>query len=505
MLLAAVASQLHYRQFRDEQQQHALLLQAVKHGARQIRSESFSLLTDSASLSNIQTQQDHNIVDFQHITKGSLKQDLAPLDTLIDINLDGLSTAFNQFSAQVFNLIQSRSTLTKLSDKKEEQVLAARTLAEKSSNLARGVMQYGASDSQVGASYEVALALTNHYLNVSRVFEHGGRYNPLDLDSLRESLGTITSGKGASDSAILRRSATNLMESIEAFSKSTGAVTEYEKLQQSVARQLSQLEETQKQLEQSIDAVSETLNTSGSLSFILSFIAWVSSVTAALCGIPILLKGTAANANKGPARPEPEPASEVTGSFFINQIRTDKNKLINDIRPLADGILYIKADEHHESTADVARCFNHSRESLIVKVEALRDTVSSLQNAVSSKEQAEHHPKTLKINSTPLEDLTFKAQAELEGISRRIKAQASESNDSRKLILTQCIRADNILDEIRVRIRKGCLEITQETNAPNGREDNAYQSRIENLVNQLIEHLDEFQTQPPAKRNKRVG
>ena len=505
MLIATMASQLHYRQFRNEQQQHVLLLQALKDGSHQLLIEAQNLLREPERLSSIQTYQDRNIVDFQHITKGSLKHDLAPLDNTASVDLSALSASFDRYSVLVSSLIQSRSKLSQLADKKDEMVLGARTLAEKAANLAQGIVQYGAHNGQISASYEVALLLTNHSLNVNRVFDHGARYIPLNLDTAREALSVITTGKNASDSAILRRSATSLLENIEAFANSSNAVSEYEKLAKSISQEMTQLADAQNQLEKAIEPIAESTVESGSFGFLLTLITTALAVVAALTGALIALRYTS-ESNSSPApRPLPEPASEVTGSFYLNQIKTDKNKLINDIRPLADGILYIKADEHFESTSDLARCFNHSREALIQKIEALRVAVTNLQDALANKRHPEHHSVEVNINSSPIEDLTFKAQAELEGISRRIKAQAADNNDHRKLILTQCMRADNLLDEIRVRIRKGWQEVSQELNDPSTNTDSAYETKIELMVTQLIGHLDEFQTKAPAKRTKKVS
>lgn len=500
--LTAIASQFYYKHFRDQQQQQSMLLLELGAGTHQLLVESQSLLQDSGNLAKVQSYQDRNIVNYQHISKGNLKQGLPALDTLISDDLQTLDTSFNQYSALVSSLIQSRTKLDQLSDQREALTLGAKALAEKATGLAQGIAQYGAESNQITASYETALILTHHYLNVYQVFAQGARYTPIDMKFIQENLGSITSGKQASDSAILRRSTMNLLDGINDYAKNSSAITDYEKLENNFIKQMTQLSHAQEQLQQAIAPLADTLHETGSFRFSMSLTAWILAVASALIGVIIATRESPKPNNL--LQIQPEPASEVTGSYYLNQIRTDKNKLLNDIRPLADGILYIKADEHYESTGDIARCFNLGREALIQRIETMQQSCVDIEDALINLPASEHRKTEIKFNSSPLEDLTFKAQAELEGIARRVKTLAAENTDNRKLILTQCIRADNILDEIRVRIRKGLLETTQEVDNSKADQDSAYQSKAKNLVSQLAAQLSEFQTQPPTKRNKRA-
>lgn len=501
--LMALASQIHYKQFRDEQQQQAILLQVLNERSHQLMIEARSLTEDSGSLPTIKSYHDRNIVNFQNIVNGSIKSELSPLDDLVDVDLSALSTSFDEYSSLVSNLIQSRSKLSQLFDNKEEMLLGARGLAEKAVNLAQSIVQYGGGREQIAACYETALILSNHYMNVYQVFEQGAHYSKLDLKSLRDTLSAVTSGNQASDSAILRRSTSNLLNNIETYINNSAAITDHEQLARSLGDQVAQLSQAQRQLEEAIDPVSEILLASGNLYFLFITIAWISSLAAAICCVLIILRQT--NETISPPRQQPEPASEVTGSFYLNQIKSEKNSLLNDIRPLADGILYIKADEHHESTGDLARCFNNGRKALIERIEVLRHTVDNLQETIANTQSTDYRAIDLNIDTSPLENLTFKAQAELEGIARRLKTQSVDVNDGRKLILAQCLRADNILDELRVRVRKGWQEIALSSDMLNTEANQDHQTKLKHLVDQLTEYLNEFQTQPPAKRTKRVA
>lgn len=179
---------------------------------------------------------------------------------------------------------------------------------------------------------------------------------------------------------------------------------------------------------------------------------------------------------------------------------------MNDIRPLGEGVLYIRADEHLESTGDLARCLNQSREALILKIESLRKTVDQLQSELSATQQAVSSTSQLNIDTTPIENLTYKTQAELEGLNRKIRAQKWEDSETAKGLLIHCMRADRLLDEIRVRVKKGLQEMVNDSadqqaqlNQP---KDNL---AIQRLIEQMVNGLDEFQTQAPKSRRRQAG
>lgn len=501
----AVWTLVSYNSVRDDQLLHAAHIQHLVHGTKRLAGESRSLLQQADSLTIIQSLQDQNIIEFQAITNGSLKQGLPPLDDLLGTDLTNLNGHFNQFSNHVSSLLQSRTRLTQLAAKKEDTLLASRDLADKASDLAQGILQYGASTPQVSTAYELALVLAKHHLNVNQVFNNAVRYSPLDLDYIRSAVGTLTSGGRASDSAILRRSAAHLLDNIKAFSAKADGIQEFSTLEQSVSNQVTQLQTAQTVFADAMETVEDQLLSGYTSLWLLTAGLWLAAVVSALAGTFLALNKRA-SAPKAVPMTQPEAASEITSSHVLNQIKTDKNKLMNDIRPLADGILYIRADEHYESTSDLARCFNHSREALIQRIEHLRALAESLQSELAHSPMDDGEQIDIQIDTKPLEDLTYKAQAELEGIIRRTKSLSTEGQDNRKLILAQCLRTDHLLDEIRVRIRKGWRESIVDTqnsdnptSTPNGQEE------IRRIVDQLTRYLDEFQTTPPSKRSKRAG
>jgi len=508
LIVVAIWSQFRYQHAANEQAQHLLLIQKLQDGIELLVAESQKLLLDDKKLGNVQKQHDLNIVYFQIIDQGSLKLEIAPLQSAPNQDLETLNTQFSKFSSAAAALIQDRANITKLSESRETVVLAAKILADKSTSLAQGLLQIDGSSENIAASYSLAMALNNHYLSVARAFDLQGAYKSPDLEQARQTLQNLSTGKSAPASAIIRRSAANLLTEIEGFDSYNTVISQHHELKQSISKQLDALTETQKQLTLTLQTLSDHLQTEGSPLLLISLVCWVSALglTAGIAiytmySTPPSLSTHAANTAAIPA-----PASEQTSSHYLNQLKTDKNKLMNDIRPLGEGILYIRADEHLESTGDLARCLNQSREALILKIEALRKTVYTLQARLDKTNSDSHKEKALPgitIDTSTVENLTFKAQAELEGLQRKINALNWNNSDAAKSLLAHCLRADRILDEVRVRVKKGWQEmlIDTQTGASNQDKSDA-NAAIALLINQMKDNLEEFQTEAPKSRRK---
>lgn len=507
LVVAAVWSLYRYQNFRSEQTQQLLLLQSLNAGAELLTAEASQLLQDDAVLNKVQKQHDLNIIHYQTVSQGSLKQGLSPLESMTNYDLQELTSGFSAFSEAAANLIQNRANLTKLVENRETVVLASRSLADKSADLALGLRQINAPAEQIAEAYNLALALNNHYLSVIRAFDAQSAYVAPDLKLARQTLEALSTGKSAPASTIIKRSAANLLSEIEAFSSYTQSIARHHELKLSIQNQLELLAQTATQLASAVDAVSEDLTSAGSMYLIVSLIAWVlalgSTVTGAAYRSSLRPKQPEAN-----PYPKPQPASEITSSHYLNQLKTDKNKLMSDIRPLGEGILYIRADEHLESTGDLAKCFNQSREALIQKIESLQATVSSLQACINQPD-AEDKPTSdrhyLSIDTTPVENLTFKAQAELEGLQRKIRGLEWSDKEAAKTLLIHCLRADRMLDEVRVRVKKGWQEMIQESQeSAHSHSQSEQASAIKLLVDEMKSNLDEFQTQAPKPRRRQA-
>lgn len=506
----ALYCQFHNQLFVDAQLRHSVLLQKLNNGSDSILDKSRALLNNSKGLTTLKSLHDTNIVVYQSIIRGNLKQDLTSAGKLTGQDTGEMESSFARFSNLVSQLIQSRAQLLQLENMREEAKIGARTLAEKGTNLAIGIRQFGATKEQTYAAYDLALQLNDHYLSVVEVFTGSGTYQPLNASDLAATLNHLSSGPNAAKSAILRRSAAQLLTDIDSFSENSELIAEHQALQQSIGQQIESIEQAKTTLSLDISTVKDIVISSSSAAFPISIITWFLSVATA---VGACLQTSRHNPVSNPDNTAslPEPASELTSSYFLNQIKTDKNKLISDIRPLADGILYLHADEHLESTGDIAKCFNRSREALVDRIESLRTLASNIQSELEKAPESHKSPQAkIQLNTTPIEDLTFKAQSELEGIIRRVRNQrgdesATLQDSSPRELLIRCQRADRIMDEIRIRVRKGLQEtLDNVVNELSATADSKPNQAVSNLIVNLVSNLDELQTQAPSKARRKT-
>ena len=201
--------------------------------------------------------------------------------------------------------------------------------------------------------------------------------------------------------------------------------------------------------------------------------------------------------------------SDNTSQTERARFKTERNRLINDIRPLASGILYIKADENLETTGEIARYLNQSREAIARRIDALR------KHALKIQHQLEHQPSEpstasvkFNIDTTPIEELTFRANAELDGLQRRLKALHYTDKEEIRSLLVRCMRTERMLDEIRIRVKKGWLEELEQNSANQnegtknpGQSNQSQQAQL--LVGEMLKYLNDFKLQPPKTKPKR--
>ena len=84
---AAIYCQLYNQSLRDAQLRHAVMLQQLQGGLASIAGKAEGLLNGSEELASLKSLSDKNIVTYQTIMNGSIKQDLTAVDTLSLIHI----------------------------------------------------------------------------------------------------------------------------------------------------------------------------------------------------------------------------------------------------------------------------------------------------------------------------------------------------------------------------------------------------------------------------------
>lgn len=516
VVVTAIAGRLAASRHHD-QTELLLLAQQLDQGAALVAAESRGLLKESQALTAMQQANDRNIAAYQLLTQGSVKRDLPAMTDLVPDVPASLEASFGAFQASVSDLIQSRRLLEQVLQGKDVVINSAERLAIQAQHLADGLEQQDGELPHLRAVYRVHAALIAHARAVQQAYITAAAPPVLPLEQLRSDLVTLSTDPKAPQSPSIRRSAANLLNQLDDHLQTVEGLQAHNTASAKIALLQESLQQHTLTLQQQLDTVTSELYSFTSFALYLAIALGISSVPLAvmlgyhLRRSPASFSAAAAVAEQAPGNPE------RTTPNFMSQFKTEKNLLMNDIKTIGEGILYIKADEHLESTGDVARCLNQSRESLIRRIEQLKRQVTDLQTALDASDTGEstatiRPTSTSNSNSTDkarLIDLTLKGHAEIEGLQRLLKGQSGLDREQLKLLLLRCIKTDRVLDEIRVRLKKADDDIEHPVNDNGSNPEPAHKpvqlQKVTILVAQLVEHLDEFQTQPGRSRRSRGG
>lgn len=497
----------------DQQSQTELLLlvQQVSQGTALVVAESRGLLRDSQALSAVQQANDHNIAAFQLLTNGSVKRNLPAAEAFIGALPDGVSAQFADFQTTVSELIQSRTVLERILRGRDALIQSTERLAAQSESLADALEQQGHSLEHLRAAYRIKTILFTHSQAVRQAYADGTGAPPLALDSLRDDLQALSTHGNAPSSPSIRRTAANLLAQLQEHQQSLGALEEHNQASVRLQSLLVGVQKNAQTLQQQLELVSSELYRYQPIPLYLALVLGLASL--GLAGwLGYLLRDRQqlpVTVDTSALAPATHP--ERTSPGFMTQLKTEKNLLMNDIKPMGEGILYIKADEHLEATGDLARCLNQSREALVRRIDQLKRQALELQAALDAP-AATLLPDTEPVQNTTttpeksaLIDLTFKGHAELDGLQRHLRQQPGLDKEESKQLLVRCLKAERVLDEIRVRLKKSDEASNPSALASHPAQTTALPAfdKVQTLVSRLVENLDELQTQPAKGRRAR--
>lgn len=487
----------------DQRSAHRLLVNQLYHGSSAILAASGHLLHERASLEHLKQLNDNNIAAYQALNQGNLKQGLDPVSTFSDA-FPQLTQAFDRFSKTVSNLLNNRSQLERVKGETQTYFQTLDLLIERANGITQGLNQIQPSIEHVRSASDTLIILQRYQNSLTRGFEQTSSVQPLDLISLRENLALLSTASNAPKSSAIRRSSANLLGGIEEFAQTSENLNQYHQFKVELEHQLQDLEKQTRDLHITLDTLGSDLESNNGL---MLYSALIFALLGMICaGFP----GAAmAPQTQSPATPaaEPAPLEDKTSQTELARFKTEKNLLINDIKPLADGVLYIKADEHLTTTSELARCLNQSREALIRRIAMLQENALAVQNQLVARPDTEadstNKPRTT-INTKPVEELTLKANAELDGLQRKLRQLNYSDKEELKALIIRAARAERILDEIRVRVRKGWIEeLIEEQNVESAHNANTKTNQVQSLVSEMVANLNEFKLEKPTSHRKR--
>ena len=490
--------------------EQTLLLQQLQDGATLVTTESGLLLSDSQSLARIQQINDANIANYQRVANGSVRRDLPAFGSLTGRPISTLVPGFDPFQTTVTNLIQFRTRLDRMLQGREQLVQDAERLATQAEGLQEALTQDDTDIRHLRAVYQVRSILAEHLFTLREAY---GEHLPapiLPMDKLGVDLKQLSTDKEAPTSPAIRRTAANLLKSIADHNGQLSQVQAHHDLADKIHNLQTELAKLGQTLQSQLQTASGQLYGVHEISIYGAILASLLALgTTALLGFllheSIPPSPSLATSETAPVLPD------NTSPNFLNQLKLQKNQLMNDIKPIGEGILYIKADEHMESTGDLARCLNQSREALARRIDNLKQQAAALQTLLCSQPPAINSTETLQTTVSlaqgPLIELTLKGNAEMDGLQRRLRGLTSLEPEDQRQLLIRCLESERIFDEIRVRLKKGNNE-NEGTVSPqrfiHRTEGTPISDALARTVEKLVEHLDEFQTQPQKSRRARA-
>lgn len=486
---------------------HALLIQQLQDGADRVAADAQLLLLQSQVLAGIQQVNDRNIAHYQMVGNGSMKRGLPPFAAVAGENWEPLTPAFAEFQSTVNRLLQFRMTLDRLLQGRESLQQTAEKLCLHADNIVDALEQEPASLPHLRAAYRVKSVLLTHRMHLLQPARTEQPAATLPLNDLQTDLAALSTATDAPTSPALRRTAANLNKSLAEHARQLLLVDE----QQQTEQQLRQFQQRLTSQNQSLQGQLDTAT--GALYGPVPASAWLilllaPALTALVLWCGLLLGRASRSARQDDDRPVPMTGlGERTSPHFINQLKTEKNQLMSDIKPMGDGILYIRADEHLESTGDLARCLNQTRESLVRRIENLR------RQALLVQESVNHLPESIPatgpaipatFDKTALIDLTLRGNTELDGLQRRLRGLTAANADEQQPLLERCLMAEQIFDEIRVRLKKDIPAAAEPATTGRTETDLSPVAQLPDQVKKLVACLEEFRTQAPKIRKELV-
>lgn len=496
---------------------HAQLIQQLADGTDLVVAESLSLLHHSQGLARIQQVNDRNIANYQLVSRGSVKRGLPSYDSLTGTPFEETTGKFADFQSGIGSLIQFRSTLERMQQGQEQLQQAAERMRIQADNIVDGLEQGTATLEHLQAAYRTQSLLLLHADNVRQAYARNLAAPELPLPKLREDLAVLSTAATAPASPPIRRSAANLLASLEEHAPQLQQIAEHQQTKMRVLDFQQQLLQLGHALKAQLDSAAGALYGTVVVSqYVVLMMAMATLGLAVWSGF--LLGESQAGRTVAPATDVAPAATERTAPNFSNQLKTEKNQLMSDIKPIGDGILYIRADEHLESTGDLARCLNQSRDALVRRIEQLKRQAAELQEALIPPAAASAASVAM-ITTTPITesvttdksaliDLTLRGNAEMDGLQRRLRNLNLTDAEELRQLLIRCVRGERIFDEIRVRIKKGMSEagvpmVTVQSLEAKGPASEKPAAPLHTLVEKLVANLEELQTQPPKPRKMR--
>lgn len=371
----------------------------LAHATQISRTQAQSALEgNSEALRYLQEATEDGIFSLNTLTNGNLKLDVSSAPNEIQSALEDFAPLWKKISSTNSSILQNRSQIQSLSDKKD----VIRTSMDKLVELEKSVIEALLLNNAPKEQLQVAInQLSNiyHFQSKWQSIVDQSEFNLRSMDSWQSQFesaqkallsGQTTPPVSAIKDPQVRRLVANVSTQFESMASLFNELKTASKQMQVLQEQINELKKSEHEINQQIALLINTADQLNDSGWIQSWYIFLILLIMGGLYIITLLQLVGSTQTRVVTQPSEasntntfsDTSSAESTNTVSNRRKAAFNQLINEIRPLGEGKLYFDVTDSNEHTREIAEAYNQSKARLI-------------QRCIKAKKQAEEAQKSI--------------------------------------------------------------------------------------------------------------
>ena len=360
------------------------------------------LVSNELSFQRFRELNNSVVTQFQRLKYGNDNQGVSPLSPSDDPSVATLLSDGEKLLAGFGTLIQSRQDINQFRQHNQRLLSEANGLVQATEAISAASEQQSLSATQMKTLGELTLLAKAQQYDIQRtLLAIETNADPLIRSSktrqqhAQSLIQQLTASNKKLANPVLRRMTVNISDQVDQHVNTVLSLSDVTSNYDALEKNLKSLTSTVKTLLTSVTGASSAL---ASGSFIAQLMVTLGALAACVSflftGLWIKEGHSADNKTAGASTSAEKQTSSFEGSSAKSasntnkpnentqqrkQIITEKNQLIHDIQPIVDGVFYVDANEHAETTGEIAKTFNGARRSIVKRLQLVQQEVTRLQ------------------------------------------------------------------------------------------------------------------------------
>lgn len=375
------------------------------HATQLSRTQSQSALKgNNEALKHLQNATEEGIFSVNTLKNGNLKLSVSAAPTDIQSTLQDFSPLWKKISSLNSSILQSRSQIQSLSDKKESIQTSLDKLVELQKSVIEALLLNDATDEQLQVAIDQLGNLYQFQSGWQSLINQGN----FDLRSIEtwqmqfsQSQHALLSGRSSPPLAAIkdpqvRRLIANVSTQFESMTAWLNELYSADKEVQSLKQQIDDLNKLEHTIDQQLALLVSTADQLNSHGLIKNwYIYLIFLVLGGLYLLSVYSLGSYFPSSDALLMDGPSPvgtatetsASSETTNTVSNRRKAANNQLINEIRPLGEGKLYFDVTDSNEHTREIAEAYNQAKARLIQRCVRAKKESEEAQTAIRQQLQ----------------------------------------------------------------------------------------------------------------------